>query len=105
MTENINMQEMLDQMRDDSVRWFGDGMQNNLTVMVLGLIGEAGEVADLLKKIQRGSKTLDEAKPLLAEELVDVFHYWLLLVGMLGINVNEVYAEKRAFNERRFGKE
>lgn len=104
MSEMLDLNAMLNEMREDTIRWFGEGMQNNLTVMVLGLVGEAGEVADILKKIQRGSKTMEDVLPDLKTELIDVFHYWLLIVGMLNIDIAEVYAEKRAYNEQRFGK-
>jgi len=95
--------EYVQQMRADSYRWFDyDG--NELPAWILGLCGESGEVADLYKKHLRGTKTHEEFEIRLAEELIDVFHYWCLLIGFFEIDVEEVYRKKREHNERRFNK-
>ena len=105
MSDNINFGALLVQMQEDSDRWFGEGTQNNLGVMALGLCGESGEVADIVKKLMRGSINISDPNVLdhLQEELVDVFHYWMLLSGMLHLDFHKVYEEKRTFNELRFG--
>jgi NTP pyrophosphatase (non-canonical NTP hydrolase) len=99
----VDFDGMLQQMRKDSDDWFGEGTSTNLTVMTLGLVGESGEVADIVKKLQRGSLTMAEAATGLAEELVDVLHYWMMLIGMLGVDVMTVYEKKREYNVARFG--
>jgi len=96
----MTLDEYIKQMQDDSAEWFPG--EDPLIVWTLGLCGEAGEVADIVKKVQRGSKALDEAIPLLHEELIDVFHYWCLLIGLLGVDVETVYKRKREFNSVRF---
>ena len=98
-----NLGDMMLQMREDSDRWFGAGTSENMTLMVLGICGEAGEVADLVKKVIRGSLTLEQAVPEIKEECIDVLHYLLMVMGMLGVDVIEEYKKKRAFNEARFG--
>jgi NTP pyrophosphatase (non-canonical NTP hydrolase) len=99
----LNFDEMLKQMQEDSDRWFGPNIHNNLTIMTLGLGGETGEVLDIVKKLARGSLSMGEATALLEEELVDVFHYWLMLIGMLHVDVQAIYDRKREYNERRWG--
>lgn len=55
---------------------------------VLGLNGEAGEIADLLKKHLFQGHELDEKK--MAMELGDVLWYIAILANGLGFNLNEV---------------
>jgi dimeric dUTPase (all-alpha-NTP-PPase superfamily) len=48
--------------------------------VLMGLCGEVGEIADLLKKHWMYDKPLDQRK--LLEEFGDVFHYFLRLADM-----------------------
>lgn len=97
-------------MVENSLKWFPEAHTNSLgdfqidlMTTVLGIAGEAGEVADVLKKVTRGSLTLEEARPLLAEESVDVFHYVCLLWVALQIDPGEEYQRKTLINDKRFG--
>lgn len=56
--------------------------------------GEMGEYANLRKKVERGDMTLDEARPLLADELADVIIYLDILAHQLGIDLGEAVMEK-----------
>lgn len=107
MANIIDLDALLVQMQEDSIRWFGEETPKNLTLHVLGLVGESGEVADILKKITRGS--VDFNTPGIMEhlrtELIDVFIYLVMLFGATRTNVLEEYEKKRAYNEQRFGKE
>ena len=63
------------------------------------LVGEIGEVANVLKKADRGMKSLGdptwaEACELLAHELADVQCYLILLAARCGINLGEATREK-----------
>lgn len=91
------------EMHNDSARWFGEETANSLTINVMGLCGESGEVIDIVKKVMRGSMTLEEARPMIAEELTDVFIYWTMLIGMFQIDVEQCYILKQQINEERFG--
>ena len=104
------------QCKDDSKRWF-PGTSDDLLHMVLGLAGESGEVANLLKKLDRGdydttnikvhtgnvSEWPTDRKLELAEEVVDVLVYAFNIFALLGVSPDVIYATKRAANERRFG--
>src|SRR5690348_3317090 len=90
----------------DSQRWFPaihgtlDGLATHFT---LGLLGEAGEVCNLVKKVKRGDTSWAEMTPRLADELADVLTYLCDLASALGIDLADEYATKRHFNESRFG--
>jgi NTP pyrophosphatase (non-canonical NTP hydrolase) len=59
----------------------GDSREQRLAYLVLGLIGEAGELADSVRKMMRGD-TLDENY--LADELGDTLYHWACLCTELG---------------------
>jgi NTP pyrophosphatase (non-canonical NTP hydrolase) len=101
----MNLEDMIKQCAEDSVRWF-PGFQN-LPLVTLAMAGEVGEVANLVKKVARGSHTVEQVREAgLEEEVVDVLIY---LCGLMGLkefeqtNWQKVWDQKRAFNEVRFG--
>ena len=52
----------------------------------LGLVGEAGEVANKVKKMLRGDYGREELRALLASELGDVLWYWAMLARELELS-------------------
>ena len=64
----------------------------NLPYAVLGLVGEAGEVADKLKKIIRdsGGRLTDERRELMADELADVLWYLAAAARELGKPLDDI---------------
>ena len=75
---------------------------NNLEYPTLGLTGEAGEVANIVKKIQRdhGGVINDEIREKLTDELGDVLWYISACADELGITLDQI-AE---FNVRKLAK-
>ena len=65
---------------------------NNLEYPTLGLAGEAGEVANVVKKIQRdfGGELNDETRLKLKDELGDVLWYISACADELGMTLAEV---------------
>jgi NTP pyrophosphatase (non-canonical NTP hydrolase) len=61
------------------------------------VLGELGEAANIIKKVERGDMTLDEARPLLRREFSDVQTYLDILAFQAGIDLGEATVEK--FNE------
>lgn len=68
---------------------------NNFIYPVLGLVGEAGEVAEKVKKVLRdkGGKLDEETKEEIVKELGDVLWYISNLATELGLSL-QVTAEK-----------
>lgn len=58
------------------------------------LAGEVGEAANIIKKIERGDKTLEEARQDLADELADVMAYLDILAFRAGIDLGQAVADK-----------
>ena len=65
---------------------------NNLEYPTLGLTGEAGEVANIVKKIQRDheGEITDEVRQMLTDELGDVLWYISACADELGITLEEI---------------
>jgi NTP pyrophosphatase (non-canonical NTP hydrolase) len=101
---NDGLHFLMNQANGDSLRWFPNAM--NVPFLALALGGEVGEVQNIVKKVMRGSTTIDEVKEHLAVEIVDVLIYLVNLMGceeFKDVNWMDVWYEKRAFNEERFG--
>jgi NTP pyrophosphatase (non-canonical NTP hydrolase) len=67
----------------DSAEW-----QTQVTLGALGLAGEAGEVANIVKKAVFHGKTLDRER--LRDELGDVFWYFALLCDGANLSLQEI---------------
>lgn len=65
-----------------------------LSTLGLGIAGEAGEVADLLKKVIGHGHPIDVAK--LVKELGDVLWYVAVLASVYGVLLSDVAAANRA---------
>lgn len=65
---------------------------SNLDYPTLGLAGEAGEVANIVKKIQRDNDGMitDEIRGKLKDELGDVLWYISACADELGLTLNEI---------------
>lgn len=74
-----------------------DGSDWSLSAWSNAVAGEVGEAANLIKKIERGDMTLDQARPKLARELADVLCYLDLLAMRAGVDLGAATIVK--FNE------
>ena len=68
------------------------GIGNTVGYPILGLVGEAGEIANKYKKVLRDDegKLTDEKREALIDELGDVMWYTAALARDLGTNLEEV---------------
>lgn len=61
------------------------------------LVGEVGELANILKKVDRGDFTLESALESIGKEFGDIVAYLDILAFKVGINLGQVTADK--YNE------
>lgn len=89
---------------DDSHKYF-PGKSQTIQHHTLAMCGEAGEVANVVKKIDRGSLDINDPAVVakLGDEIADVFIYLMNIVGNLKIDLYAEYEKKRKFNDERFG--
>ncbi len=76
-----------DDYQKQSARTLSDG---SLVPLVLGLVGESGEVADQIKKVLYHGHPVDKDK--LSAELGDVLWYVAALCTKLGLSMSDVMA-------------
>lgn len=74
-----------------------DGSDWKLSAWCNAVTGELGELANLIKKIERGDMTLDDARPDVANELADVVTYLDILAFRCGVDLGRATMSK--FNE------
>jgi NTP pyrophosphatase (non-canonical NTP hydrolase) len=65
-----------------------DNPEKQLAIMTLGLVGEAGEVSEPIKKQIRGDGPL--SKESLKLELGDVLHYWVEIANVFDIEIEDI---------------
>lgn len=76
----------------------------DLEHLVVCMLGELGEFANVLKKVRRGDFPLSIAKAKLDEELVDVFVYLLKICGQFDVDLEAGYIQKMEKNTKKFKK-
>lgn len=116
MITQIGTEIALGQMRDEafrnSQRWFPElherGAWDQILHQMLGLVGEAGEAANIVKKLDRYGVDRDPAvfemlSHDLRVELADVFTYLLNLCTLLGADLGAEFYAKQAVCEQRWG--
>jgi NTP pyrophosphatase (non-canonical NTP hydrolase) len=99
----VNLQDMIAGCTEDSKRWFPD--TQSVEFMTLAMCGEAGEVANLVKKFARGSISEDRLREMVPEEIIDVLVYLCNIMGLPifeGIDWEAIWLNKRLYNESRF---
>lgn len=74
-----------------------DGSDWALSTWSNAVLGELGEAANLIKKIERGDITLEDARPALAKEFADVLTYLDILAMRAGVDLGRATIDK--FNE------
>ena len=84
-------------------KWFGSKVESKSEywiVPTLGIAGEAGEVAEKMKKFFRGDQVIMPAKAI-AIEISDVIFYCSVLADRLGFTLEEIMElQVRKVNDR-----
>lgn len=103
--EDSKLSLMARQCLEDSERWFGDSdIVHSIPHHTLAMAGEVGEFANIVKKIERGSLSMNNAQVRfdLMMELTDVFVYLLNISALIGVDLEKSYMLVRSNNEKRF---
>lgn len=82
---------------------------DSLSDDILGLVGEVGELANIVKKIKLelkslGSDTTNEQLPAMSEEFVDILIYVVRISMHLNIDIEKEYLKKLNKNKIKFKK-
>lgn len=107
INELIEIQKEFDKKHGIKFNWSEKITDNNLELLgflLISLVGEFGETANIIKKVLRGDKKLNEVKEELSEEVIDILIYVLKLTYQLDIDIEKVYKEKMKKNNERFKK-
>lgn len=78
----------------------------------IGLAGEVGEIANIVKRLQldfdlaaeRAENVIEEQRADIAEEIVDCSIYLMRIASYMGVDLEAEYLKKLSRNERRFKK-
>lgn len=98
-----NITQLQMQCMEDSARWF-PSVAPDLVYQVLALAGEVGELANIVKKVERGDFEMsEEVWTAMVDEATDSLIYILNVFGVLNADSGGCYHAKRDFNEKRFG--
>ena len=105
MSADVGVNEIGVQGMWDSLHWFPHlhATQEELVQhLTLGLIGEAGEVANVVKKARYDGDFAPDIEAL-AHELADVLVYTCDIAEALGIDLAQAYREKHQICQGRWG--
>lgn len=105
LEELIILQKDFDSHHKGKFQWDQKIDENNLDMLeyiLISLIGELGETANIVKKILRGDCSLEEKRENLNEEVIDIFIYTLKLAYQLDIDIPSTYLSKLDKNKQRF---
>lgn len=103
--ELLYRQRTFDEMHSGNTPFFTKIDENNLHELehlIVCLLGELGEFANILKKVRRGDFSLASVKDELDEELVDVFIYLLKISGQFDVDLEVGYEKKMLKNSYKF---
>ena len=81
----------------------GDNKTSDLLGLTLGVCGEAGELAEKIKKLyfNKEMKIDDQELSLISKEIGDTLWYLALVAEELGLNLNEIAGQNLAKLESR----
>jgi NTP pyrophosphatase (non-canonical NTP hydrolase) len=78
------------------------GRFHDIKSLTLALVGEVGEVAELVQWLPSGVEVDGELRDRLGAELADVLLYLVRLADVAGVDLGAEAAKKLALNEQRF---
>lgn len=101
----VQLQRNFDERRSTTFAWSGSITEDDARPLlhnVLSLSGEAGEIANLVKKYDRGDFDFEQLMKELPGELADVAIYLMKIAYQSDIDLEQAILNKMARNEQRF---
>jgi NTP pyrophosphatase (non-canonical NTP hydrolase) len=101
------LQEEFDKGHKGNIPFYEDIDENNVEALehlVVCLVGEVGEFANVLKKCKRGDYPLSDKKRELDEELTDIFIYLIKISNQLKVDLEKNFLDKLEKNRLKFQK-
>src|SRR5882724_342547 len=103
----LKMQSDFDATHSSGQSWNAPITKDNVELLehlLVCLIGEIGECANIAKKVVRGDYQYEEALPHLASEVADSFIYLLKIFNQASIDLEHEFLELLNYNRQRFQK-
>lgn len=107
LKELLEEQAQFDKSHASKIPFFEEITQDNIEALehlIVCLVGEVGELANIVKKIRRGDRDLDGSRQEMTEEIADVFIYLMKLSLQLSVDLESAYDRKMSENAVRFRK-
>ena len=101
----IELQKNFDSQHKGKFHWdekISEEHLEMLNFLMIALMGEVGEAANIVKKINRGDFSLLDQKDYIEEEVVDIFIYVIKLAYQLDMDIEQAYINKMEKNTDRF---
>ncbi len=105
LQELIKRQKDFDDKHSGNFNWSEKISDNNICLLehlLVAMMGEVGETANIIKKIIRGDVLLDDVKLSLEEEIADMFIYIMKMSYQLDIDLEKAFLSKLEKNKSRF---
>jgi len=96
-TANLRRLPLFKNSKGEIAHPMADGSDWSLAQWTNAILGELGEAANVIKKIDRGDFTLEEKREELAKELADIQTYLDILAFRCGVDLGQATISK--FNE------
>jgi len=103
--KDMTLNDIVQQCMQDSEDWFPD-QAKSVPFLALALCGEAGEFANMVKKMVRSGRTdsdlSGEERLAIRLEAIDIFIYLCNIFGILGMDPVQTYGYKREINIKKY---
>jgi len=101
----MKLQALFDKEHSGIFSWSVRRREDDLEVLeflLVCIIGELGELSNIVKKAMRGDFPLTAKKEQLEEEVADIFTYLLKICNKMNIDLEETFLKKLERNKVRF---
>jgi len=103
--ELMKIQNDFDAQHAGRFQWASKVNEENLDILqflILALVGEVGEFANIVKKVVRGDNSFISSKSDMEGEVTDIFIYLIKICNQMDIDIEKTYLNKLDQNKERF---